>query len=202
MYPRDCPQPIKESALLTGPLEPTNESYAMAKICAAVMCQAYNKQYKTNFICAVPATVYGPGDHFDNTGHVLSGLIRKFYEAKKNKSRTVQAWGTGRPKREFIYIDDLADACLLLMKRYSGSHLVNIGTQQESTIAELAYMVKAISGCKADIVFRKNMPDGARRKLLDSKKIRSLGFRPKVSLRKGIEAAYTWYENHTSNTHA
>lgn len=202
MYPKDAFQPLKETTLLTGPLEPTSAPYAIAKISAALMCEAYNSQYKTNFICAVPATAYGPGGHFNQDSHVLGGLVRKFFAAKKNNSREVKIWGTGKPKREFIYIDDLADACLLLMKRPFRGALINIGTGEEISVKKLAAMLKGISGYGGSFVFESDKPDGAGRKLLDSCKIRSLGFRPKIGLKQGLQKTWTWYENHPFNPHA
>lgn len=202
IYPKHAPQPLKETALLTGPLEPTNEAYATAKISAAVMCKAYNAQYKTNFICAIPATVYGPEGHFGQNSHVLGGLVQKFFAAKKNNSQKVKIWGTGKPKREFIYIDDLADACLLLMESSFRGALINIGTGEEISVQGLAGIIQETSGYDGRIIFETKRPDGAARKLLDSSKIRSLGFRPKINLKQGLQKTCAWYENYSHHPHA
>jgi GDP-L-fucose synthase len=193
MYPKFCLQPMRPEYLLTGPIEPTNEPFAVAKICGIKMCQAYRRQYRKNFICAVPATVYGPGDHFDESGHVVAGLIQKFHQAKSNKGRVVKIWGTGKPRREFLYIDDAIEACIFLMQRYNEEVLINIGTKQEVSVRELATNLKEISGYKGKIIYQTDKPDGIPRRLLDAKKIFSLGWKPKVSLDVGLRQAYNWY---------
>ena len=196
MYPKFCRQPIKPEYLLTASIELTNEPFALAKISGIKLCQAYNRQYKTDFICVVPATVYGPADHFDANGHVVSGLIEKFYNAAdiRGQSREVMVWGTGRPKREFIYIDDVVDALIFLMHKYSGSEIINIGTGEEFSIRSLAKKIGTITSFKCRIVYEKEKPDGIPRRLLDSSLIFSLGWRPKISLDKGIKNTYQWYK--------
>jgi len=188
MYPKYCPQPMKEEHLLTGLIEPTSEPFAVAKIAGIKMCQSYNRQYKTNFISVVPATIYGPGDHFDINGHVMAGLIEKFC------TREVRIWGTGKPKREFIFIDDLAGALIFLMKKYNGSGLINIGTGFEISIKNLSKKIKDIVLFKGKITFDTNKPDGMPRRLLDSTKLLSMDWKPKVDLGIGIELTYEWYK--------
>ena len=190
MYPKCCRMPIKGEYLLTGPLEPTSEPFAIAKIAGVKMCESYNRQYKTNFITVVPATVYGPGDRFDANGHVLAALIKKF----SGRDKEVKIWGTGKPSREFIFIDDLVDAIIFLMQNYSGSQIINIGTGTEISIKNLAQKIKNITNFKGKTVFATNKPDGARRRLLDSTKLSSMGWRPKVDLEKGIKLTCTWYQ--------
>jgi GDP-L-fucose synthase len=191
IYPRDCPQPMKEEYLLTGPLEPTNRPYAIAKIAGLEMCWAYNRQYGTRYLCAMPTNLYGPGDNYDlETSHALPALIRKFHEAKERKDETVTVWGTGTPRREFLYVDDLADACIHLMKTYSGDGLVNIGTGEDITIAEFARVVAATVGFAGEIVFDTSRPDGTPRKLLDVSRLAKLGWRASTSLEEGIKLAY------------
>lgn len=195
IYPKLCPQPIKEEYLLTGELEPTNEPYAIAKIAGIKMCQAYNKQYGTNFISVMPTNLYGPNDNFDlETAHVLPALLRKFHEAKINNSPTVTVWGSGKPKREFLYVDDLADACIFLMNNYNESEIINIGTGQDITIRELATQIKKIVDFKGKIVWDSAKPDGTPRKLLDVTKINNLGWKYKIDLEKGIKKLYTSYK--------
>ena len=191
VYPKLAPQPISEDALLTGPLEPTNKPYAIAKIAGIIMCQSYNKQHGTNFISVMPTNQFGPGDgyHPENS-HVLPALIRRFHEAKVNNAPSVTIWGTGTPKREFMYSDDLADACIFLMKNYNESEIINIGTGIEITIKELALTVKEVIGYEGKIEFDTSKPDGTPRKLLDCTKLHCLGWKHKTSLKEGIEKAY------------
>ena len=194
IYPKMSPQPIKEEYLLTGLLEPTNDAYAIAKIAGIKMCQRFNQQYGTNYISVMPTNLYGPNDNYDlNNSHVLPALIRKFHEAKLEGKDKVEIWGTGTPKREFLYVDDLADACHHLMLNYDGSEIVNIGTGQDVTIAELAIGIKNIVGFEGDIYFNTDMPDGTPRKLLDVSKLKDIGWEYKTSLRKGIEKTYADY---------
>jgi len=197
IYPKHAAQPISEDLLLTGRLEPTNESYAIAKIAGIKMCQAYNRQYGTSFISVMPANLYGPNDNFDlQTSHVLPALIRKFYEAKVNGLPYVVLWGTGTPRREFLYVDDLADACLFLMNNYDAVEPVNIGSGKDIQISELADMVKEVVGYRGGIEYDKTKPDGTYRKLLDITRISNLGWRPLTSLKEGIRKTYDWYKRH------
>ncbi len=194
VYPLGCPQPIAEESLLTGPVEPTSEPFAISKIAGIKMCQAYNRQYGTNFISVVPATIYGPNDNFDlETSHFLSALIVKFHQAKKEKAANVVLWGTGTPERELLYVDDFADAALFLMENYSDSNHLNAGAGQGITIRQAAETVKEIVGFGGDIVFDRNKPDGAPRKVLDSTKILALKWQPRTSLREGLGRTYQWY---------
>jgi GDP-L-fucose synthase len=194
-YPKDCPQPIKEGCILTGELEKTSEPYALAKISGIKMCQSYNQQYGTVFISAIPATEYGPGDNFDqNVSHVLPALLRKFHDAKKGDKREVEVWGSGRARREFIYVDDLVQACLFLMDNYEDSQVINIGSGQDISIKELANLIKEVTGFKGKIIFDNSKPDGAYRKLLDDSKITKLGYRAKTLLEKGLQLTYAWYK--------
>lgn len=194
IYPRECPQPIKEEYLLTGPLEPTNDAYAMAKIAGIKMCQAYNKQYGTKFIAVMPTNLYGPHDNFSlETSHVLPALIRKFHDAKINNAPEVVLWGTGSPKREFLYVDELADACTFLMNNYADSEIVNIGTGEDLTIKELAELIKKVVGFKGEIVNDTTKPDGTPRKLLDVSKLHNLGWQHQLSLEEGIKKTYAWF---------
>jgi GDP-L-fucose synthase len=194
IYPKLAPQPMKEEYLLSGPLEPTNEPYAVAKIAGIKMCQSYNRQYGTHYISAMPTNLYGPNDNFDlTTSHVLPALIRKFHEAKINSETSVIIWGTGAPYREFIHVDDVADACYFLMQHYEGNEIVNIGTGSELTINELALLVKKIVGFSGHIVFDATKPDGTPRKLIDVSKIHALGWRHKLELEDGIRNVYRWY---------
>ena len=196
IYPRDCPQPMKEEYLLSGYLEPTNEPYAVAKIAGIKMCQSYNRQYGTNFISVMPTNLYGPNDNFDlMDSHVLPALIRKFHEAKVNDKPYVEVWGSGNPKREFLFVDDLADACLFLMENYDKSEIINIGTGEDVTVKELAETVKEEVGYAGEIRFDKTKPDGTPRKLLDVSRINSLGWKAKMPLREGIEKTYEWYKS-------
>ena len=195
IYPKMATQPINENELLTGPLEPTNEWYAVAKIAGIKMCQAYRKQYGFNAISLMPTNLYGIGDnyHLENS-HVIPALIRKFHEAKQNGNNTVEVWGTGKAMREFLDVDDLADAACFLMENYDDSEIVNVGTGEDITIAELASTVKNVTGFEGDIVFDTSKPDGTPRKLLDVSKIHGLGWQHKIDLKSGLEKAYRWFE--------
>jgi GDP-L-fucose synthase len=194
IYPKHCPQPMKEEHLLTGPLEPTNEPYAVAKIAGIMTCQSYNRQYDTNYISVMPTNLYGPNDNFDlETSHALAALIRKFHEAKLKSDPSVTLWGTGSPKREFLHVDDLADACVFLMNHYDDSEIINIGYGEDISIAELALMIKDIVGYAGEIEYDADKPDGTPRKLLDSSKLSTLGWKPKLSLEEGIKKTYEWY---------
>jgi GDP-L-fucose synthase len=193
IYPRDCPQPIREEYLLTGPLEPTNEWYALAKIAGIKMCLAYRRQYGCDFIAAMPTNLYGPYDNFDlQSGHVLPALVRRFHEAK-DIGQTPTLWGTGKPLREFLYVDDCAEACLILMKRHSGEDIVNVGAGKDITIVELATLVADVVGYKGEIRWDRSKPDGTPRKLLDCRRMTALGWKPRVSLQEGIGSTYRWY---------
>jgi len=201
IYPRECPQPIKEDFLLSGKLEPTNEPYAVAKIAGIKMVESYNRQFGTDYISVMPTNAYGPGDNFDlATCHVFPALIRKFHEAKiSDKSRVtgekqhVTIWGTGNARREFLHVDDLADACLFLMNHYAGSEIINIGVGKDISISELAELIKDVVEFKGLIQYDSTKPDGMPQKLLDVSKLRALGWQPKISLRQGIEMTYRWY---------
>ena len=194
IYPKHAPQPMPEDCLLTGPLEPTNEWYAVAKIAGIKMCQAYRKQYGFNAISAMPTNLYGPGDNFDlETSHVLPALIRKFHEAKATDAPTVTVWGTGSPRREFLHVDDLADACVFLMRKYNSSEIINIGWGQDVSIYELAELVKNVVGYSGDIELDSSKPDGTPRKLLDTSRLASLGWAPSIGLEEGIRGTYNWY---------
>ncbi|WP_033541188.1 GDP-L-fucose synthase [Planococcus sp. CAU13] len=197
IYPKLTPQPMKEDALLTGKLEPTNEAYAIAKIAGIKMCESYNRQYGTDFISIMPTNLYGPNDNFDlQSSHVLPALIRKFHEAKMNGATAVEVWGTGKPTREFLYSDDLADAAVFLMNTYSGEDFINVGVGKEISIEGLAEKVKAAVGYQGDIVFDPTKPDGAPRKLVDVTKLNNLGWQPSVSLSEGLRLAYKWFLAH------
>lgn len=197
IYPKHSPQPMKEEYLLTGLLEPTNEPYAIAKIAGIKTCQAYNRQYGTNYISVMPTNLYGPRDNFDlETSHVLPALIRKFHEAKVDSHPVVTIWGTGAPRREFLHVDDLADACVFLMNHYDESEIVNIGCGEDITIADLAELIREIVGYTGGVEYDTERPDGAPRKLLDVSKLRNLGWKPRLSLREGIKDTYQWYCNH------
>ena len=194
IYPKMAPQPIKEEYLLTGSLEETNEAYAVAKIAGLEMCKFFKRQYGDNFISCMPTNLYGPNDNFDlKNSHVLPALIRKFHEAKVNNSEAVEVWGTGTPLREFLYVDDMADACVFLMENYDGEQHVNIGTGEEVSIRELAETVKEVVGFDGELVFNTEMPDGTPRKLTTVDKLHGLGWKHKVSLDKGIRLAYNWF---------
>ncbi|MFD0047940.1 GDP-L-fucose synthase family protein [Actinomycetes bacterium NPDC127524] len=200
IYPKLAPQPLKEEYLLTGELEPTNEAYAIAKIAGIKMCESYNRQYGTKYISAMPTNLFGPNDNFDlHTSHVLPALLRKFHEAKENNSPFVEMWGTGTPKREFLYSDDLADACVFLMNNYEGSEIVNIGVGEDISIKELGEKVKKVVGFEGEIQFDTSKPDGTPRKLVDVTKLNALGWKAKISLEDGLTKAYQWFlENETS----
>jgi len=194
IYPRLAPQPIREEALLTGPLEPTNEPYAIAKIAGIKICQSYNRQYGTRFICAMPTNLYGPNDNFDLTSsHVLPALLRKFHEAKRDGEASVTVWGSGTPYREFVHVDDVAQASLFLMERYEGWDPVNIGSGEELTIGELARRIGAVVGFTGEIRFDSSKPDGTPRKLCDVSKIHALGWRHRITLEEGLRSTYAWY---------
>jgi GDP-L-fucose synthase len=194
VYPKAASQPIKETTLLTGPLEETSEPYAIAKIAGTKMCQAYKAQYNFNAIAAVPATLYGPGSDTDiETAHVLGALIAKFHKANKENANEVIIWGSGKPKREFLYVDDFVSACLLLMDKYNSADLINVGSGSDVTIKQLAGMIKNISGYKGKIKFDTTKPDGVMRKLMDNTRMRKLGWKPKVNLEEGIEKTYQWF---------
>jgi len=198
IYPRECPQPMKEEYLLSGYLESTNEAYAVAKIAGLKLCQYYKRQYGANFISCMPTNLYGPNDNFDlNTSHVIPALIRKFHEAKIQGNPYVEVWGTGKPLREFLHVDDLADACLFLMQNYDDEIWINVGSGEEVSIAELANMIKEIVGYRGEILFNPDMPDGTPRKLLDVSRLKSLGWSPKVSLIEGLKSTYEWYVNNS-----
>ena len=194
IYPRDCPQPMREEHLLTGPLEPTNEPYAVAKIAGIKMCEAYNRQYGTEFVSVMPTNLYGPNDNFDlQNSHVLPALIRKFHEAKTHGDDQVVVWGTGLPRREFLYVDDMAEACVFLMNRDGYTDMVNIGVGEDIAIGDLARLVGEVVGFKGELVFDPTKPDGTPRKLLDVSRLQALGWSAKTGLREGIEETYRWY---------
>ncbi|CAN7690436.1 GDP-L-fucose synthase [Paenibacillus sp. LjRoot153] len=194
IYPKFAPQPMKEEYLLTGELEPTNEPYAIAKIAGIKMCQSYNRQYGTKYISVMPTNLYGPYDNFDlETSHVMPALIRKFHEAKENESSFVEVWGTGNPKREFLYVDELADACVFIMNHYEENEIVNIGVGEDISIGDLARLIKDIVGFKGAIRFDSSKPDGTPRKLVDVTKLNKLGWKAETSLEQGIKQAYKWF---------
>ena len=200
IYPKHAPQPMSETSLLTGPLEPTNEWYAIAKIAGIKLCQAYRRQYGFNAISAMPTNLYGPGDNFNlETSHVMPALIRKFHEAKVRGDSTVVVWGSGKPRREFLYIDDLADALVFLMQRYDSEELLNVGWGEDLSIRELAQQVKATVGYDGAIEFDASKPDGTPRKLLDTTRLRALGWHPRVRLEEGLRKTYEWYCAHRSD---
>jgi len=198
IYPRLAPQPLKEDYLLQGPLEPTNQWYAIAKIAGVKLCQAYRRQYGCDFISAMPTNTYGPNDNFDlQSSHVLPALVRKFHEAKTAMAGSVTCWGTGQPFREFLYADDLARACVFLLEKYSDEQFINIGYGSDVTIRELAEIVRRIAGFRGEIVWDTSKPDGTPRKLLDSSRLFALGWQPQVDLETGIRRVYEHYENVT-----
>ena len=195
IYPRLAAQPIREDSLLTGPLEETNEWYAIAKIAGIKMCQAYRKQYGFNAISAMPTNLYGPGDNFDlRNSHVLPALMRKFHEAKESGAESVQVWGSGNPKREFLHVDDLADACVFLMQNYNEAEIVNVGWGKDMSIAELASLMKDVVEYPGSIEFDASKPDGTPRKLLDTTRLTSLGWQPSTQLADGIASTYKWFQ--------
>jgi len=196
IYPRDCPQPIREEYLLTGPLEQTNEPYAIAKIAGIKLCESYNRQYGTGYVCAMPTNLYGPNDNYDlNNSHVLPALLRKAHEAKETKQATVQVWGSGKPKREFLHVDDLADACVFLMEQGVKDGIYNVGTGCDITIRELAELIFGVVGYMGQIEFDATKPDGTPRKLLDVSRINSLGWKASIELLDGIKNSYADYVN-------
>jgi GDP-L-fucose synthase len=197
IYPKLAPQPIPEDALLTGPLEPTNEWYAIAKIAGLKLCQAYRRQYGVDYISAMPTNLYGPGDNFDlNSSHVVPALMRKAHEAKRTGRKTLQVWGSGRPLREFLHVDDAADALVWLLKNYAGESHVNVGSGEEIIIADLARTILSVVGCEAAIAFDATKPDGAPRKRMDVSRLFATGWRPKYTLRGGLEQTYAWFLDH------
>lgn len=191
IYPKNSPQPIKEDYLLSGYLEPTNDAYAIAKIAGIKMCQSYHKQYGSNFISAMPTNLYGPGDNYDlKNSHVLPALLRKFHEAKVNNDPTLTVWGTGKPRREFLHVDDLATACFFLMQNYNDPAIINIGTGKDISIGEIAEMIKKISGYEGEVIFDTSMPDGTFKKLLDVSKLNELGWKPEIGFEEGVRKTY------------
>ena len=200
IYPRQAPQPMREEDLLSSPLEPTNEPYAVAKIAGIKLCQAYRQQYGCDFISAMPTNLYGPNDNYDlASSHVLPALIRKFHDAKAEGRAEVEVWGTGSPRREFLHVDDLADACLFLMRNYDAAQHINVGTGEDLTIRELAERVRDAVHPQAKLTFDAGKPDGAPRKLLDVSRLHALGWRHSIGLEEGIASAYRWFlENHAT----
>jgi GDP-L-fucose synthase len=194
IYPKFAPQPIPETALLTGSLEPTNEAYAIAKIAGIKLCQAYAREYGANFISAMPTNLYGPNDNFDlNTSHVLAALLRKAHEAKMGKVRELIVWGSGKPRREFLHVDDLASACLFLLEHYDSPEIINIGCGEDISICELAELICDVVGFEGELAWDTTKPDGTPRKLLDITKLGNLGWQPTISLREGIAQTYDWF---------
>jgi GDP-L-fucose synthase len=199
IYPKFAPQPIKEEHLLSGHLEPTNEPYAIAKIAGIIMAQSYNRQYGTNYVSVMPSNLYGPNDNFDlENSHVVPALLRKTHEAKMARAKAIEIWGTGAPLREFLHVDDLADACVFLMENYDSSEPVNIGAGTDLSIRELALLIKEVVGYDGEILFNPDKPDGTPRKLLDVSKIKALGWQPSIPLREGLESTYRWYVENES----
>ena len=198
IYPRDCPQPIKEEYLLSGYLESTNEPYAIAKIAGIKLCEAYNSQYGTDFVSVMPTNLYGPQDNFDlTTSHVLPALLRKFHEAKISNTKQVSVWGSGSPRREFLHVDDLADACIFVMNQPNFKQMVNIGSGEEVTIKQLAELIAEIVQYQGQITFDSSKPDGTPRKLLDTSRLNALGWKAGISLQNGIRSTYEWFlKNH------
>lgn len=200
IYPKECPQPMKEEYILTGKLEPTSEPYAIAKIAGIRMCQAYNRQYGTEFISVVPADIYGPGDDFNpETGHVLPSLISRMHRAKINTHPEVVVWGSGSPRRETLHVDDLADACIMLMDKYSDSEMINLGSGDDISIKELALAIKKTVGFDGNLVFDKSKADGMPRKLLDNAKLQRLGWSPKIGLAEGLRQTCEWFAAQPEN---
>ena len=194
IYPKFAPQPIKETALLTGPLEPTNEPYAIAKIAGIRLCQAYARQYGANFVSAMPTNLYGPGDNFHPvTSHVIPALVQRMHQAKKSRSPEVVIWGTGTPRREFLHCDDLAQAVRFLFEKYDSPEIINIGWGEDMTIRELAMLIRKVVGFEGELVFDETKPDGTPQKLLDVGRLRSLGWEPKIPLEQGVEQTYRWF---------
>jgi GDP-L-fucose synthase len=200
IYPRNCSQPMREEDLLSGALEPTNEAYALAKIAGIKLCQSYRTQYGCDFISAMPTNLYGPNDNFDLTSsHVLPALMRKFHDAKESGQREVTIWGSGTPRREFLHVDDLADACLFLMQHYDAPEHINVGVGEDLSIRELAEMVRDIVYPSAELVFDRSKPDGTPRKLLNVDRLHDLGWRHKIELREGIATTYDWFVEHRAS---
>jgi GDP-L-fucose synthase len=203
IYPREAPQPMPESALLTGPLEETNEGYAIAKIAALEMAKMYRRQFGLNAISLMPTNLYGEGDNFDlETSHVLAALLRKTHEAKVAGAESIQVWGTGTPRREFLHVDDLADATIFALRKYESEEHLNVGTGEDISIRELAELIAEVVGWDGDLVFDRSMPDGTPRKLLDVSRLRDLGWRPRIGLREGIEQTYRWFLAHQTSARA
>ena len=194
IYPKFAPQPIPETALLSGPLEPTNEAYAIAKIAGVKLCQAFSREYGANFISAMPTNVYGPHDNFDlETSHVLAALLRKAHEAKMRNDQKLVVWGTGKPRREFLHVDDLASACLLLLEKYDSPEIINVGCGEDISIRELAELICDVVGFDGELAWDATKPDGTPRKLLDVTRLRALGWKPAIPLRDGIARTYEWF---------
>ena len=194
IYPKHAPQPIPESALLTGPLEPTNEAYAIAKIAGLKLCQAYNREYGASFISVMPSNLYGPNENFDlETSHVLAALLRKAHEAKTKRARELVVWGTGAPRREFLHVDDCTSACLFLLEKYDSPEIINVGSGEDLSIRELAELICDVVGFEGELAWDKAKPDGTPRKLLDVSKLRSLGWKAAIPLREGIAQTYDWF---------
>ena len=197
IYPKHAPQPIREDALLTGPLEPTNDAYAIAKIAGIRLCQAYASEYGENYISAMPTNLYGPHDNFDlNSSHVLPALLRKAHEAKTSGAREITVWGTGKPRREFLHVDDMADACVFLLQNYDSPEIINVGCGEDVSIRELVELICDVVGFDGELTFDTSKPDGTPRKLLEISKLKSLGWSPKIQLREGITRTYEWFIEH------
>ncbi len=199
VYPREAPQPIAETALLTGPLEPTNEGYAVAKIAGIKLCEAYRRQYACDFVSVMPCNLYGPGDRFDDAGHVVPGLLRRMHEARRDGAQSVTVWGTGTPRREFLHVDDLARAAVLALERYAGAAPLNVGAGYDVSIAELARLVRDVTGFAGRLDFDASRPDGVPGKLLDVSRAAGLGWQPRIGLREGLAATYAWYARHAGD---
>lgn len=199
IYPKLAPQPLKEQYLLTGELEATNEAYAIAKIAGIKMCQAYNRQYGTRFISAMPTNLYGPNDDFDlQSSHVLPALLRKISEAKEQNKEVVEIWGSGNPRREFLYVDDMADACIFLMRFYEENDIINIGVGEDVSIRDLAVLISEVVGYSGQFIFNTERPDGTPRKLVEVSRLQALGWKADTSLKTGVQATYSWYKQHRS----
>ncbi len=196
IYPKFCKQPMKENDLLTGSIEQTSEAFAIAKLAGIKMCREYNRQYGKNFISIIPSNIYGPNDHLTADAHVISALIKRFHEAGLSKKKIVRVWGTGKPKREFLYSDDLADACLFLMGHYDKSDVINVGSGTEISIRDLAEMISGICSYGGKIIYDRAKPDGNLRRFLDSGRVQKLGWRPKTGLRQGLKITYDWFRRH------
>jgi len=195
-YPRECPQPIREEYLLTGPLEPTNEAYAVAKIAGIKLCEAFRNQRRAPFICAIPSNLFGPGDDFsEGDSHVVAALLRRMHSARCEGAPSVTVWGTGKPVRDFLFVDDAAEACLFLMDNYDGAGPINVGSGRGVSIAEVALAAKEVTGYEGDLLFDSSKPDGMPEKVLDTSKIRSLGWRPRVDFKEGLRRTYDWFRS-------